>query len=223
MTGSFRLKKAHSKFLESCRSLEAGRGYWDGVGPVRKWFAQLITPVPLLALDESGKPLYEALLWLEANCRTIDLNEELVRHYHRMLRPKSPEAPGEYRKGMMVVKDSTLPRLPGPKVPSLMGQFDATLTAEQRRLDAMTPPAPDELLRSAVDLHHRLVAIHPFADANGRVARLLMNHLLRRHGQPYVILPPLSESKEHMDALQEAHGGKLERLVELAGRCRYEV
>lgn len=216
-----RLKAVHAKFLESCRTLESGRGYWDGAGPLRKWFVQLITPVPLLALDEDGKPLYDALLWLEANCRAKALGEELVRHYHRMLRPRSSEPPGEYRKGTIVVKDSTLPRPPGPKVPLLMRQFDGVLKGEQARLDGLSPAPADDVLRTAVTLHHRLVAIHPFTDGNGRVARLLMNHLLRRHGQPYVILPPLSASPEHMAALQEAHAGRLDVLVSLAEKHRH--
>ena len=36
--------------------------------------------------------------------------------------------------------------------------------------------------------------IHPFSDGNGRVARLALNHLMRRYGQPYLVLPPLNES-----------------------------
>jgi Fic family protein len=34
----------------------------------------------------------------------------------------------------------------------------------------------------AAELHYNLVAIHPFADGNGRTARLLMNYHLLRHG-----------------------------------------
>jgi len=223
MFRALRLKNVHAKFLESCRSLESGRGYWDHAGPVRKWFAQLATPVPLLALDEGGRSLYESLLWLEGNCRTAELGEDLVRNYHRVLRPKSPEPPGVYRKGAMAVKDSTLPRPPGSKVPSLMRQFDALLKDEQKRLDAMSPAPPDDVLRTAVGIHHRLVAIHPFADANGRVARLLLNHVMRRYGQPYIILPPLSESKAHMEALQDAHAGMPDRLYALARDNVYTV
>jgi Fic-DOC domain mobile mystery protein B len=38
--------------------------------------------------------------------------------------------------------------------------------------------APDEL---AVRLHHRLVKVHPFANGNGRHARLVVDFLLERH------------------------------------------
>jgi Fic-DOC domain mobile mystery protein B len=40
---------------------------------------------------------------------------------------------------------------------------------------------PEEL---AVRFHHRLVSIHPFANGNGRHARLIADVLLQRHGQP---------------------------------------
>jgi Fic family protein len=216
-----RLQKVHAKFLESCRSLTDGRGYWDGAGPVRRWFAQLITPIPLMALSEEGRPLYDALVWLEVNCRAKPLSEDLIRHYHRLLAPKSPEPPGEYRRGRIVIERSAHTPPQAAQVPTLMKRLDAKLAEEENRLDSDAEPS--DVLKTAVDLHRRLVGIHPFADANGRLARLLMNHLLRRHGQPYVILPALSESKEHFDALEEAHAGKPDRLVAFAEKHRREV
>ncbi len=38
-------------------------------------------------------------------------------------------------------------------------------------------------------VHLRLVTIHPFTDGNGRVSRLMMNHVLNRHGFPMLDIP----------------------------------
>ncbi len=62
--------------------------------------------------------------------------------------------------------------------------------------------------------HHRLVAIHPFDDGNGRVARILMNLILMKHDFIPVIIK--SESREeYYRALMKADQGELSELVSL--------
>ncbi len=41
----------------------------------------------------------------------------------------------------------------------------------------------------AATVHYRFVRIHPFDDGNGRMARLLMNLILIRHGYTVAIVP----------------------------------
>ncbi len=41
----------------------------------------------------------------------------------------------------------------------------------------------------AAQVHLKLVTIHPFADGNGRISRLLMNFVLYRHGFPMLNIP----------------------------------
>ena len=53
------------------------------------------------------------------------------------------------------------------------------------------------------DAHFQLVAIHPFADGNGRAARLLMNLLLLRGGYPPVAVRP-EDRKTYLDTLEHA-------------------
>lgn len=37
--------------------------------------------------------------------------------------------------------------------------------------------------------HYRYIRIHPFEDGNGRVARLMVNFILHRHGYPMIVVP----------------------------------
>jgi Fic family protein len=59
---------------------------------------------------------------------------------------------------------------------------------------------------TAAYLHHRFVAIHPFLDGNGRVARLLMNLYLIRYGYPPVIVQK-EDRQLYYDALRQADEG----------------
>ena len=83
---------------------------------------------------------------------------------------------------------------------------------------ALLPPAPAQVVPMMGDLgqwfgaapatagtaiaaHERLVSIHPFADGNGRTARLLMNLLLLRGGYPPVVIGP-EHRVAYIDALE---------------------
>jgi Fic family protein len=149
-----------------------------------------------------GKPLrdhleavdhYNAVLWMrELAATNTRVDETIVRELHRRIVFRSqPEIGGIY---------STLPRriagspviFPNPvKIPQLMKQYAEWLAKAQ------SAPA------TSFDAHYRLVAIHPFADGNGRTARLLMNLLLLREGYPPVAVRP-EDRKAYFDTLEQA-------------------
>ena len=51
--------------------------------------------------------------------------------------------------------------------------------------------------------HYRYIRIHPFEDGNGRIARLLMNFILLRHGYPMIVIRS-KKKKAYLDALGKA-------------------
>jgi Fic family protein len=88
---------------------------------------------------------------------------------------------------------------PNPvKVPELMGAFVKDVNVMQ-----------SHPVVTAARAHYGLVAIHPFADGNGRTARLLMNLLLLRHTFPPVLVP-IELRARYYDALEAANNGDLE-------------
>jgi len=61
----------------------------------------------------------------------------------------------------------------------------------------------------AAELHYNIVAVHPFADGNGRTARLMMNYYFLTKGYPLVILP-VEKRPEYLAALDAANSGSTE-------------
>ena len=79
---------------------------------------------------------------------------------------------------------------------------------------------------AAARLHHRLVLIHPFANGNGRHARLWCDLLLKQNGRPMFSwsseeLDRAGESRErYIEALGKADGGDFGPLLGLLLRNR---
>jgi Fic family protein len=147
-----------------------------------------------------GKPLrdhleavdhYDAVQWVRAlAAASVPLDEATICELHRRIVLRSqPEIAGIYSRLSRRIAGSPVV-FPNPaKIPQLMAELDTWLKAAPS-----DPPA-------AFEGHFRLTAIHPFADGNGRTARLLMNMMLIRGGYPPVAVRP-QDRKTHLDALE---------------------
>lgn len=167
--------------------------------------------------------MLEALEWLEQICRKQPLREDLLADYHERIMPRGYERAGKYRKGIPIMADNPLKPPPPAKIRALMKALDEQLRISQEVLDGKNVTTLDKVLEVGVEIYHRIGVIHPFSDGNGRVARLALNHLLRRYDQGYVILPALSESAEHWEALLAAGSGDSSKIRSFARECHFRV
>ncbi|WPD22147.1 MAG: Fic family protein [Candidatus Electrothrix scaldis] len=89
------------------------------------------------------------------------------------------------------------------QIPALMENWLALYRDQIRKTEA-APNNPDITLIAYVQLHAAFVRIHPFADGNGRMARLVANLPVLRAGLPPIIIPR-EQRKEYIDALSAWH------------------
>ena len=82
------------------------------------------------------------------------------------------------------------------KVPTLMKKLIEYIDVEQKNQNV-------DVLQFAFEVHFRFVSIHPFADGNGRMARLLMNYILAYYGLPMLIVSK-SDRLKYINTLYNA-------------------
>lgn len=86
------------------------------------------------------------------------------------------------------------------KVPQKLNEFCQSLNESRRQASNLSVQQRYDV---SFDAHFRLVTIHPWADGNGRISRLLMNHLQFEFGLiPTKILR--EDKEEYIKALIEA-------------------
>lgn len=116
---------------------------------------------------------------------------------------------GTYRDVEVAITASSYQPPLATEVPSKMADLIKWFRKEQSKLN------PVEL---AAILHHKLVNIHPFADGNGRTARLLMNIILLQAGYPLVIILK-NDRRKYYDTLSIADNGNINPFITFIARA----
>ena len=170
----------------------------------------------------------EAIVYLEDMVRGQEpLTEAVIRELHRILLVEPYEddaitsagwptrrriAIGQYKTAPNHVRTSTGEThfyATPEETPAMMGDLIAWLRRETERGE-LHP------LMLAATFHYRFVAIHPFDDGNGRMARLLMNLVLMQRGFVPIVIK-LESRVDYLLALEKADVGELEDFVVLVG------
>lgn len=133
-----------------------------------------------------------------------------VRQLHALVLAKiDDENAGKYRDVPVRILGADHEPAPPWDVAAQMDDWAAWVQAQE---GVMEPVALAALA------HHRLVAVHPFIDGNGRTARLIMNLSLLRAGYPPAIIARVNR-RQYYRVLAQADGGNAAPLVNFVGRA----
>jgi Fic family protein len=150
----------------------------------------------------------KAIQYIE-NLATQDLTENDILKIHKIICSGTLENAGEYRKSQVYIEGSDYIPPPAFEIPDLMKELLEWLRKN-----------PEELrpVEMAVVFHYKLVSTHPFDDGNGRVARLLMNLLLIKHGYPMTVIRNY-DRRRYYDTLRKADNNDLKPFTTFIARC----
>jgi Fic family protein len=113
---------------------------------------------------------------------------DLIKEIHKVLTGgtyderryvQQDERPGEFKKHDYVTGQAEVGSLPE----DVEGDISELLGELNERVDN-----PEAVLKAAAYFHARFEYIHPFADGNGRVGRVLLNYYLMLHNHPPLIV-----------------------------------
>lgn len=82
------------------------------------------------------------------------------------------------------------------ETPALMSDLVDWYNEEEQKGE-LTP------VELAALFHYRYIRIHPFEDGNGRIARLMVNYILSRHGWPMIVVRN-RKKQEYLEALHQS-------------------
>jgi len=120
------------------------------------------------------------------------ISEALILKMHAILMNSVHEEAGQYRRHGVRIVGANVPTANHLSIVRLMGQLVPDMN--KKRSDTVSLMA---------DIHARFEQIHPFADANGRVGRLLLQAMLMKRNFPPAIIKQ-QDRRQYMKSLKRA-------------------
>jgi Fic family protein len=133
-----------------------------------------------------------------------------VRQIHKLVLLRiDDENAGQYRRTQVRIAGAQHVPPEAWEVPQHMRDWETWLRQAEQELHPVV---------LAAQAHHRLVAIHPFIDGNGRTARLVMNLVLFQYGYPPTVILRTNR-RQYYQVLMQADAGRIGPLANFVGKA----
>ena len=156
------------------------------------------------------KELLETMQHASAFIRLVDRRKQpvdiiTVRNLHEEVFKGVLPDYGQWRRSDVQIRSASFT----PERSEWLGERMAAFLKEYGRRDSMGA----DVFTLGAWFHHEFESIHPFADGNGRVGRLLLNlHFLKHDWPPVNVMP--SDRERYMDALGQGDRDDLRPLTD---------
>ncbi|KAB8140799.1 Fic family protein [Chloroflexia bacterium SDU3-3] len=137
------------------------------------------------------------------------LDAAAICELHGLVTQGLVDTPGAYRRAAVFISGSEHRPPHHSQVSGLMADLVAWVAGDGQ--------AYEPVLRAALT-HEMLLAIHPFADGNGRTGRLVLNLQLMRDGYPTALLLA-GWRPRYIQAMERAHHGQYSPLANVIGQA----
>ena len=159
---------------------------------------------PVSKQEREARNLIAAYNWMIDNVEYLSEDPEgFIRNINKMILEGIMDGGGEYRQKAVTIAGMNFVPPVATSVPPLMQSFGQEL---KRGLEGRSA------LEFSVAMHTKLVSIHPFIDANGRVARLLLNAILLANNLPVVVVN-FDDKQRYLDTLSSSNKGDISVLL----------
>jgi Fic family protein len=198
------LKRQREQFITNTNAIEGSQLTLEQtkkiLGLKKQYEAQGREELEVINMEKCLE-LYDELI-----LQKIDIDLKIILHLHMLLLKAIPDYEGYagvWRPVNIYIRGSKYNFPVWKDVPGLIKEL---LQWYEQNKDKLHP------VELAAIFHARLVTIHPFADGNGRMARLLMNYILQLHGFPFTDIS-FSKRNEYFSTQEEGHFGKYQSFV----------